>query len=114
VPAVLAHNRRKRLAIHAGDQRLRAGTNSRYATVVSSEARVSHVCTEKHLSRKERSMICRKMMKVSWKRGARKSLTKRETAQQDAVTASYVGSYTPPSNSRPRVWSLAAPKTFNC
>jgi hypothetical protein len=72
-PAVLVHNRRKRLAIRAEDQRSHAGTNSQYAIVVSSEARVSHVCTERHLSRKERSTICRRMMRVSWKSGARKS-----------------------------------------
>jgi hypothetical protein len=73
-PAVLVHNRRKRLATHAGDQRSRAGTNSQYAIVVSSEARVSHVCTERHLSKRGRSMICLRMVKVSWKSGACKSL----------------------------------------
>jgi len=70
MPAVLAHSRKKRLAIHAEDQRSRAGTNSRYAIVVFNEARLSHVCTGRHLSRRGRYRTCRKMMRTSLKIGA--------------------------------------------
>jgi hypothetical protein len=113
-PVVLVHNRKKRLATHAEDQRWRAGTNSRYAIVVSSEARVLHVYTERHLSRKGKSMICRRMMILSSKSGARKSFAKRRTEQKDATTASRAGLHTTSSTSRPRVWSLAALKFAKC
>jgi hypothetical protein len=113
-PVALVHNRKKRLAIRAEDQRWRAGTNSRYAIVVSSEARVSHVYTERHLLRRGNSMICRRMMIISSKSGARKSFAKRRTEQQDAMTASHAGLHTTSSTSRPRVWSLAALKFAKC